>query len=80
MAVIIEAINDEYEYIQYNEQLRLIHSIIDDMFYMKSIIDSCHSNKESRKWFENQSTKEILDELRKIYEKRENIPNELKGY
>ena len=63
MTVMIEIINDDYEYIQYNEQLRLIHSIKDDMFNMKSIIDSCHSNKEPRKWFENQSTIEILDEM-----------------
>lgn len=89
MKVIIESINDDYKYLQFNERLRLIHLIKEDMFNMKSIIDSCHSNKESRKWLDNQSTKEILDEIigtgdfsgtQNLYQKRENVSNELKGY
>ena len=61
----VEKINDEYEYIQYNEKLRLIHSIKDDMYQMQSIIASCNSKKLCKDWFRNQSTQEILDELRK---------------
>ena len=61
---IVEPINDEYEYIQYNEQLRIIHSKSDDFYQMQSIIDACHSNKRANKWFENDSTKELLKEMR----------------
>ena len=46
-----EAINCDYEYIQYNKQLRLIHSIDDDMYQMKSIIEACHENKLCADWF-----------------------------
>lgn len=58
-----EAINDDYEYIQFNQSLRIIHSNKDDMYQMQSIITAYKSNKEPRKWFENQSSKEILSEL-----------------
>ncbi|KAK8836153.1 hypothetical protein M9Y10_039966 [Tritrichomonas musculus] len=87
-STIVTSINDEYEYLQYNEQLRIIHSISDDMFQIKSIIDSCHSNKRVNDWFRNQSTQEILNEmtstgfpaLEKLYEKRDDLPIELRGY
>ena len=61
----IEAINDEYEYIQYNDKLRLIHSINDDMYQMSSIITACQSNKLCNDWFRNKQANEIIDELRK---------------
>ena len=82
----VEKINDEYEYIQYNEKLRLIHSIKDDMYQMQSIIIACKSNKQAYHWFENQTTKELLQEfesqkstlgipaLAKSYEKRDDLP------
>ncbi len=84
---ITEQINDDYEWIQYNEKLRLIHSIKDDMYQMQSIIKSCNSNKKANDWFRNQSTQEILEEmattgnpaLDKSYEKRDNLPNGLRG-
>ena len=38
-----EAINDNYEYIQYNNQLRIIHSKQDDLYQMQSIIIACKS-------------------------------------
>ena len=59
----VEKINDEYEYIQYNEKLRLIHSIKDDMYQMQSIIKACNSKKPCKDWFRNQSTQELLDEM-----------------
>ena len=65
MNTIVTPINAEYEFIQYNEQLRIIHSINDDFYQMQSIINSCQSNKPCKDWFRNQSTQEILDELRK---------------
>ena len=87
MNTIVTPINDEYEYLQYNEQLRIIHSKSDDMFQIKSIIDSCHSNKEPNKWFENKSTQELLNyatrrilRFEKLYEKRDELPNGLRGY
>ncbi|KAK8899824.1 hypothetical protein M9Y10_002146 [Tritrichomonas musculus] len=61
--LIREPINDEYEWIQYNNQLRIIHSINDDMYQMKSIIEACGSSKPSKDWFRNQSTKELLSEF-----------------
>ena len=83
---IIESINDDYEYIQYNEQLRIIHSIKDDMYQMQSIIKSCHVDKRVNDWFRNQTTQELLNfastEIsadEKLYENRTNLPNELRG-
>ena len=83
------AINDDYEWFQYNEHLRIIHSIKDDMFQMKSIIIACHSKKRVNDWFRNDSTQELIDEAsngsagipadQKITENKENLPNELKG-
>ena len=57
----VEKINDEYEYIQYNEKLRLIHSIKDDMYQMQSIIASCNSKKQGKHWFDNKSTQEFIE-------------------
>ncbi|KAK8849289.1 hypothetical protein M9Y10_018658 [Tritrichomonas musculus] len=63
MIAIVEKINDDYEYIQYNEKLRLIHSIKDDMYQMQSILTACKSNKKVNDWFRNQSSQEILNEM-----------------
>ena len=57
----VEKINDEYEYIQYNEKLRLIHSIKDDMYQMQSIIKACNSKKQGKHWFDNKSTQEFIE-------------------
>ncbi|KAK8857442.1 hypothetical protein M9Y10_015847 [Tritrichomonas musculus] len=90
--LIYEPINDEYEWIQYNKELRVIHSIKDDMYQMQSIIDALDSNKQAYHYFENQSTKDFLDEFElqksfleipreaKPYENRKNLPNGLRGY
>ena len=59
----IEAINNDYEYIQYNEHIRLIHSKKDDMYQMQSIISSCKSKKQAKDWFRNQTTQEIINKL-----------------
>ena len=50
-------INEDYEWVKYNERLRVLHSIKDDMYQMQSIISACNSNKRPQHWFENQSTK-----------------------
>ena len=89
--VIHESISDDYEWIQYNSQLRIIHSIKDDYFQMQSILKACNApdNKKAADWFENQSTKELLHEislgrekatLKKPYENRQNLPIGLRGY
>ena len=85
---IIEKINDDYEWIQYNEKLRLIHSIKDDMYQMQSIIKACNSNKLCADWFRNQSTKDLLEHIsgsmgipidEKSYENRPNLSINLRG-
>ena len=86
-----QPINNDYEYIQYNEHLRIVHSIKDDMYQVQSIITACHSKKRVNDWFESKTTKEIIDEmgksstaeisaLVKIYEKRDELPNGLRGF
>ena len=82
-----EAINDGYEFIQYNEHLRIIHSIKDDMYQMQSIITACKSNKQPTRWFTLSETKELLNELTtmqnctldKLYDKRDDLPNGIRG-
>ena len=85
---IIEPINEDYEYIQYNDKLRLIHSIKDDMYQMQSIIKACNSKKRAQDWFDNKSTQELLDEMREgefslsdnLYQNRQNVEMGLRGY
>ena len=84
---IVEPINDDYEYIQYNDKLRLIHSIKDDMYQAQSILNTCHSSKQFRHWFDNKSTKEFLENAggrilpsEKLYENREKEQSGLQGY
>ncbi|EAX84420.1 hypothetical protein TVAG_584490 [Trichomonas vaginalis G3] len=62
--IVHKAINEEYEYIQYNKQLRLIRSVKDDMYQMQSILTACFApdNKKPQDWFRNQSTIELLNE------------------
>ncbi|EAX94722.1 hypothetical protein TVAG_356010 [Trichomonas vaginalis G3] len=62
--IVHEAINEEYEWIQYNKQLRLIRSVKDDMYQMQSILTACFApdNKKPQDWFRNQSTIELLNE------------------
>ncbi|EAX83091.1 hypothetical protein TVAG_245390 [Trichomonas vaginalis G3] len=64
-AIVHEAINEEYEYIQYNKQLRLIRSVKDDMYQMQSILTACFApdTKHADDWFRNQSTQELLSEI-----------------
>ncbi|KAI5530426.1 KilA, N-terminal/APSES-type HTH, DNA-binding family [Trichomonas vaginalis G3] len=89
--IVHEAINEEYEYIQFNKQLRLIRSVKDDMYQMQSILTACFApdTKLPKDWFRNQSTQELLSEAQrvgkkpqspKLYENREKLPNGLRGY
>ncbi|KAK8877870.1 hypothetical protein M9Y10_004633 [Tritrichomonas musculus] len=84
----VQPINENYEYIQYNQHLRLIHSIKDDMYQMQSIITSCKSKKQPTRWFNLNETNEILNELvgmqnctpDKLYENRPNLQSGIQGY
>lgn len=90
--IIREPICDGYEWIQYNNQLRVIHSFNDDMYQMKSIIKACNSNKPAKDWFKNDNTIELLNEfkqkiqggefppLTKTHENRANLPIGIRGY
>ncbi|EAX80206.1 hypothetical protein TVAG_420840 [Trichomonas vaginalis G3] len=66
-AIVHEAINEEYEYIQFNKQLRLIRSVKDDMYQMQSILTACFApdTKKPQDWFRNQSTQELLSEAQR---------------
>ncbi|EAX81965.1 hypothetical protein TVAG_173890 [Trichomonas vaginalis G3] len=66
-AIVHEVINEEYEYIQYNKQLRLIRSVKDDMYQMQSILTACFApdTKLPKDWFRNQSTIELLSEAQR---------------
>ncbi|EAX77045.1 hypothetical protein TVAG_401820 [Trichomonas vaginalis G3] len=90
-AIVHEAISEEYEWVQYNKQLRLIRSVKDDMYQMQSILTACFApdTKLPKDWFRNQSTIELLSEisldrefsaLHKTHENRENLPNGLRGW
>ncbi|EAX78961.1 hypothetical protein TVAG_135470 [Trichomonas vaginalis G3] len=65
--IVHEAINEEYEYIQFNKQLRLICSVKDDMYQMQSILTACYApdTKLPKDWFRNQSTQELLSEAQR---------------
>ncbi|EAY21213.1 hypothetical protein TVAG_283820 [Trichomonas vaginalis G3] len=89
--IVHEAISEEYEYIQFNKQLRLIRSVKDDMYQMQSILTACYApdTKHADDWFKNQSTQELLSEisldrtfsvLHKTHENRKNLPINLRGY
>ncbi|EAX82456.1 hypothetical protein TVAG_420050 [Trichomonas vaginalis G3] len=90
-AIVHEAINEEYEWVQFNKQLRLIRSVKDDMYQMQSILTACFApdTKHADDWFKNQSTQELLSEisldrefsvLHKTHENRKNLAPGLRGY
>ncbi|EAX83944.1 hypothetical protein TVAG_256600 [Trichomonas vaginalis G3] len=89
--IVHEAINEEYEWVQFNKQLRLIRSVKDDMYQMQSILTACFApdTKHTDDWFKNQSTQELLSEAQrdrllsgspKTHENRKNLPNGLRGW
>ncbi|EAX89818.1 hypothetical protein TVAG_085930 [Trichomonas vaginalis G3] len=91
-AIVHEAISEEYEWVQYNKQLRLIRSVKDDMYQMQSILNTLRSTKQAYHWFENQQAQELLEEFPHMfatlgkprveipYENRKNLPNGLRGW
>ncbi|EAX71261.1 hypothetical protein TVAG_591060, partial [Trichomonas vaginalis G3] len=91
-AIVHEAISEEYEWVQYNKQLRLIRSVKDDMYQMQSILNALRSTKQAYHWFENQQPKELLEEFPHMfatlgkprveipYENRKNLAPGLRGW
>ncbi|EAX81812.1 hypothetical protein TVAG_000930 [Trichomonas vaginalis G3] len=65
--IVHEAINEEYEWVRFNKQLRLIRSVKDDMYQMQSILTACYApdTKLPKDWFRNQSTQELLSEAQR---------------
>ncbi|KAI5494794.1 KilA, N-terminal/APSES-type HTH, DNA-binding family [Trichomonas vaginalis G3] len=65
--IVHEAISEEYEWVQFNKQLRLIRSVKDDMYQMQSILTACFApdTKHTDDWFKNQSTQELLSEAQR---------------
>jgi hypothetical protein len=54
---------DGYEWIQYNEELKLIHSIKDDMYQAASIVRALGKNPKNKPmidWLANEQTKELF--------------------
>ncbi|KAK8840669.1 hypothetical protein M9Y10_030444 [Tritrichomonas musculus] len=85
--IIRESISCGYEYIQYNNKLRIVHSIDDDMYQVQSIISACKSDKRANEWYRNQETKALLNAFDNdrdlmgslsVYNKI-NVPNGLRG-
>ncbi|EAX84543.1 hypothetical protein TVAG_466310 [Trichomonas vaginalis G3] len=66
-AIVHEAISEEYEWVQFNKQLRLIRSVKDDMYQMLSILTACFApdTKVPKDWFRIQSTIELLNEAQR---------------
>ena len=88
-SILRESINNDYEWIQYNNDLRIIRSKKDDMFHAQSILNALGSNKKLRNWFNNKETQDLIQgfktELKinddsKIIENRTDTPNGLRGY
>ena len=86
--LICKSINDDYEWIQYNKELRIIRSIKDDMYQMQSIINVCDSNKQATRWVNSEDRTKLFNEiatmqnctLEKVIQNRTNLPNGLRGY
>ena len=64
----ITPINSELEYYEYNDELKLVHLIKEDMFQCKSILDSLKSTKQTNHWLENKDTKELINGFKSIRE------------
>ena len=85
--IIREPINCDYEYIQYNKKLRIVHSIDDDMYQVNSIIKACKSNKLSADWYRNKETQSLIEAFEHDrdlmgsppVDNRINTPNGLRG-
>lgn len=64
----ITPINNELEYYNYNDELEIVHSIKEDMFQCKSILDSLKVNKQTNEWQRNKDTKDLIEGFKSMPE------------
>ena len=64
----IDGTNGKFEYYQYNEDLRIIHSVEDDMFHAGSIVSALGSTKRVNNWLRNEQTIELLSGYKSLRE------------
>ena len=64
----ITKISENLEYYEYNDELKLVHLIKEDMFQCKSILDSLNSNKQTSDWLRNENTKRLINGFNRIRE------------
>lgn len=64
----IEGTDGRFEWYQYNDDLRIIHSVEDDMFHAGSIIRALGSTKVVKDWLRNKQTAELLSGFESIGE------------
>lgn len=71
----ITPINTELEYYEYNDELRLVHLIKEDMFQCKSILNSlkCEKDKRTNHWISNKETEELLEGFESMPEFRHGL-------
>ena len=71
----IKPISENLEYYEYNDELKLVHLIKEDMFQCKSILDSLKTskNKQTHHWLENKDTKELFEGFESITEFRDGV-------
>ncbi len=56
----IDGTDGKFEWYQYNEDLRIIHSVEDDMFHAQSILRALGSTKDLSNWRRLKQTEELL--------------------
>ena len=65
----IKPITENLEYYEYNDELRLVHLIKEDMFQCKSILNSLNcEDKRVNNWLRSQDTTELLEGFRSMRE------------
>ena len=64
----IKPITENLEYYEYNDELKLVHLIKEDMFQCKSILNSLNSNKQTNEWLRNENTKRLINGFKRIRE------------
>ena len=64
----IKPITENLEYYEYNDELKLVHLIKEDMFQCKSILNSLKSNKQTNEWLRNENTKRLINGFKRIRE------------
>ena len=64
----IDGTDGRFEWYQYNDDLRIIHSVEDDMFHAGSIVRALGSTKVVKDWLRNKQTTELISGFESIGE------------